>query len=161
MTPRRGHADSDDLDKLVAGQRRRHLVAQFMTARRWAQHLEDALLRGTSPTGYGARLAPLAPRMVECVLEPVAELIERFRRFVAEQAPEELAQAEAGRAEAHTVLWARNLLEQLADTVEELAREVGARAETEPLGESAQRLAEEVRPLVGRARRALTTWEDG
>ncbi len=153
-------AEREGLNRLLAGQRRRHIVARYMTARRWADAFERAVVSGVSPTGYGPPLTPLAPDVAQGLLEPVAAIIERLRAFAAEQAPAELSAAEAPRSERHTVLWARNLLERLAEAVEGPAHQASARAEVKGLREGAQCLADDVRPLIARARTALAALED-
>jgi len=155
MTSRRDPSDRDGLDRLVSGQRRRHLVAQFMTARRWAQALDDLVVRGVSPTGYGPPLTPLPPARATALLRPVRALMTHLREFVAEQAPAELAAAERRRSEGHTALWARNLLERLTDMVEEAAADVLHADPSVASRVSAERLVRDTRSLSERARRTL------
>ncbi|MGD9498246.1 MAG: hypothetical protein AB7Y46_18240 [Armatimonadota bacterium] len=161
MKPRPEPAPSGDLQRLLARQRRRHLVAQFMTARRWATQLGDVLLEGASPTGYGPPMAPLPREEAQRVLAPVEELLECLHRFVQEQAPEELEEAGRPRSEAHTRLWARNLLARLADTVEGLTREAARAGDGAAWRESADRLARAAPPLIHAAREALAATDAG
>lgn len=121
-----GSGEEVRLNRLIAGQRRRHLVAQLMTAQRWARLLEDVLVRGVSPTGYGPPVTPLPADAAEEVLSPVRLAIARARQSVAEQAPDELEQSERPQPPRQTLMWARNLLERFADTIEALACELCA-----------------------------------
>lgn len=156
----RDRAGHEGLEQLLAGQRRRHIVAQYMTARRWARALEQAVLHGVSPSGYGPPLTPLASDRAQSLLEPVTMIVKHFRAFAAEQAPAELAATEAPRSERHTVLWARNLLEHLADAVEGLAAELEQDAEADRLAEQARHLSDEVGLLVEQARCHLKALDD-
>jgi len=156
MDAGRKHGHQGGLGRLLAGQRRRHLVAQLMTAQRWARALEGALTRGDSPTGYGRPLTPMPLETAQALLQPVQDAIVRLREFVAEQAPEELAQAERPQPPQQTSVWARNLLERIADTIEGLTEELST-AESGVLVAAAARLAEDVHPLLDRARDRLST----
>lgn len=158
MVSNDAHQHRDHLDRLIASQKRRHLVAQLMTARRWAHQLEELVLKGVSPTSYGSPLTPLPAAEAERVLQPVRRLMERFRQFVAEQAPEELAEAERWRSPAETKLWAQYLLEQIHDTVEELAVELSEEeGRAQDLHESAATLRHTVRTFIDEAHSGLAT----
>ncbi|MGC9317030.1 MAG: hypothetical protein ACP5KN_03210 [Armatimonadota bacterium] len=161
MIPDAPHHKREHLDRMVARQKRRHLVAQLMTARRWARQLEQVLLKGTSPTGYSSPLTPLPRDQAERVLRPVRTLIEHLRDFVAEHAPEELAEAERRRSRAETRLWARNLLEQLRDTLDELTMELSGEDRAEQVQQDAKALRRRVRRLIDEAHSSLNVSDEG
>lgn len=99
--------------ELLVRQRRQHLLALYVSAYDYAHQLEEALLLGRSPTGYGSPLTPLAPEVAEGILAPVKAYLARMRDLVARYASEELAAHEAVQPEENTLVWASNLLERL------------------------------------------------
>ncbi|MCD6350555.1 MAG: hypothetical protein J7M26_00440 [Armatimonadetes bacterium] len=148
---------SQDAAKLLARQQRQHFLALYIAARDYARQLEEAVLSGKSPTGYGAALTPLPPEQAEAVLGPVREYLEALREFVRLAAPEDLAEFEGQQSATSTAVWASNLLERLRYVADDLApqrlKKYGA-----PRGEVQQRaekLRRELIELLNTARSAL------
>ena len=148
-------AQSTDLANLLAHQRRRHLVAQYMTVRRWRTQLQDTLLEGRSPTGYGAPLAPLPRDQAERVLAPVDALLDRLRQFVAEYAGAELREVERQRSPNETRRWTAVLLDRLRDAAGEIADDARKRRHPTGLEQDAEDLVQEADAAVAAALEAL------
>ncbi len=157
MASKISHHSDDDLQRILAHQKQRHLVAQLMTARRWVAQLEDLLVKGRCPTGYGVQLSPLSEEKTNAVSESAYAVLECFRRFVARHAPEQLAEAEQTAPQAETRFWARNRIRQLAETIEELMDELSALNETGELRQDISRLRHEIGPHIDMALNNLTT----
>lgn len=143
------------LDRMLANQRRRHLVVQLMTARRWVMQLEDLLIDGVSPTGYGASLTPLSAEEAQRVLDPVKHLLERWRQLALEHAAEQLEAVDHRRQIGETKRWARLLLRKLEDLVDETVADASTADGTSRLHEEAAEFGQEARDLIRNARQAL------
>lgn len=146
---------SNDLSRMLANQRRRHLIAQLMTARRWCRQLEDLLCHGTPPTGYGAPLEPPPSDEAEGVLASVRCLLERWRRFAATYAAGELEDVDQVRPISETRRWARLLLDRLEDLVEETVQDASAAEQRSTPGQEAVEFARDAHELLSEARERL------
>lgn len=155
MVPRDTSTRPDHLARMLANQRRRHLVAQLMTARRLARQLEALVVRGTSPTGYGAPLEPLPPDEATNVLEPVKRLLERWRQLAAEHSADELEAVDLPRPVSQTRRWARTLLRNLGDLVSETAHDAWAAEQRSGPGRDAADFARVARELLAEAGQML------
>ncbi len=92
-----------------------------MSACDYARQLEEALLLGRSPTGYGSPLTPVDVEVAAGILAPVREYLSRMRDIVARYAPEELAAHEAVQPVENTMVWASNLLERLRQLADDFS----------------------------------------